>query len=225
MKADWDDAPGRVKRGKKDNSALRVMTITAVLAGGLFLVLLNKDWEPGKIIHFGWNGGSNGMPHTTVKQEMPKAIAEPEPRLRQPTAQADFWEGVEREREASRRQTSFNDANYTPLNQINIIQSVPVNSPQRSASSRQPGLSGTAPATVHWQDARGRRTTWLTSFTFHSGRIDNRTFCLNVGKGSIQYRECRKGAREWLNRQCRSSGNMAVEWRRMVCHAHSSYRT
>ncbi|MFO7704371.1 MAG: hypothetical protein R6V43_04425 [Halopseudomonas sp.] len=225
MKADWDDAPRRVKRGRKDNSALRVMGITGILAGGLVLVFLNKGWEPGKIIHFAWNASSNSTPYTDIRQDIAPTMVEPEPPLPQPTPESDFWEGVERDREATRRQTSFNDANYTPSTQINIIQSVPVNSPQRLASSRQQGLSGSAPATVDWQDARGRRTTWQTSFTFHSSRIDNRTFCLNVGKGSIQYRECRKGAREWLNRQCRSSGNMAGEWRRMVCHAHSSYRT
>ncbi|WP_022963457.1 hypothetical protein [Halopseudomonas pelagia] len=206
MKADWDDAPRRVKKGREDNSAVRLIGIIAVLAGGLFLVLLTKDWEPGKTIHFDWNGSSNEEPDTAIKRDMPPVMVEPEPLL-------------------TRRQTSFNAANYTPSNRINILQSVPVNQPQRSVSTRQYGLTGSMPAAVHWQDARGRRTTWQTSFTFQNGKIDNRTFCLNVGKGSIEYLECRKGAREWLKSQCLSSGNMSVEWRRMVCHAHSSYRT
>lgn len=226
MKADWDDAPRRVKKGKKDHRVLRVMAITAFMAGGALLVFMNMTWELDKPVYLSWKEYADAEHLTAFRREAPPVVVAPEPYVPPRTAEAYFWDEVERERaDSPARQTSFDDANYTPSNQINIIQSVPVNPSSRSSGSQLQGLTGSQPVFVHWEDARGRRTTWQTAFEFHNSRIDNHTFCLNVGKGSLEYRDCRKGAREWLKVQCRSSANLAVERRRMYCHAHSSYRT
>lgn len=161
-----------------------------------------------------------------------------EPPQPQRTAEMIFWEQVERDRkqidtpvpqrhepEPASRQTSFNDANYTPPKQVNIIQSVPVRTSRKTADGGQQALTGSRSATVRWEDARGNRSSWKTSFKYRDGQIDNSTFCLNIGKGSIPYRECRKGARRWLKEQCRSDRSLEAEWRQMYCQAHSSYRT
>jgi hypothetical protein len=196
----------------------------AVFAGALFLVFINNDWEPGKRIQWVWPGFSDGTTEDAASQDLPPASLEPQLEVPQRTAEMEFWEELERDREAP-RQTSFDDTNYTPSKQINIIQSLPFN-PSQIATRKQPqGLRGSAPAMVHWQDARGRITRWQTHFEFENSRIDNRSFCLNLRKGSLEYRECRKGAREWLKGQCRTSANLPAEWRRMYCNANSSYRT
>ncbi|MFT6614970.1 MAG: hypothetical protein ACJAXR_000944 [Halopseudomonas sp.] len=109
-------------------------------------------------------------------------MLEPQLEVPQRTAEMEFWEDLERDREAP-RQTNFNDTNYAPSKQINIIQSLPFNSSQPATRKQPQGLRGSAPASIHWQDAWGRITSWQTYFEFQNSRIDNRTFCLNLRKG------------------------------------------
>lgn len=239
MRADRDDGPRRLKRGARDNTARRVITITAVLGSGLLLYLNGNVWDPGP------NHVDSGHQQSVIEMERPDpsqqaqpVAVDAEPQPPRPTAEMAFWEQVERdrkrqaptvapdsEREVVARQTTFNDANYKPPKQVNIIQSVPVESTQRSTRTRAQGLSGSKAASVLWEDARGNTSRWKTTFDFHNNRIDNSSFCLNLGKGSLSYRDCRKGAQQWLKGQCRSGGSISDEWRRMYCHAYSSFRT
>jgi hypothetical protein len=196
----------------------------AIFSGAPFLVFINKDWEPGKSIQWVWQGFSDGATEGAASQDLPPTLLEPQLEVPQRTAEMEFWEDLERDREAP-RQTNFNDTNYASSKQINIIQSLPFNSSQPATRKQPKGLRGSAPASIYWQDARGRITSWQTYFAFQNSRIDNRTFCLNLRKGSLEYRECREGAREWLKGQWRTSAILPAEWRRMYCNAHSSYRT
>ncbi|WP_150276090.1 hypothetical protein [Halopseudomonas salina] len=239
MRADRDDGPRRLNRGARNNSTKRAVIITAVLGGGLLLYLNGngRDPTPSQV--------DSGHQENVVETERPapsqpaqSVAVEAAPQPPRPTAEMTFWEHVERdrkrqattvppdpEREVVARQTTFNDTNYMPPKQVNIIQSVPVESTRRSTRTRAQGLSGSKAASILWEDARGNTSRWKTTFDFHNNRIDNSSFCLNLGKGSLSYRDCRKGAQQWLKGQCRSSGSISDEWRRMYCHAYSNFRT
>ena len=225
MRADWDDAPLRVKGSRKTNRDVPVIVIALIVAGGLGYGLytdrlpLDNPFQsgtpaspsaPAELISW-----SDATPQQNQSETLP------------PRASAHVWstDPVYPDHSTSGRQTSFNDSNYRPSNQINIIASVPVTPPQRTASPQSRGLSGSSSARVAWVDARGRRTTWHTTFSYRGGVINNSSFCLEQGRGSIEYRECRKGAREWLKDRCRTTQDISDEWRQMYCRAHSGFRT
>lgn len=52
--------------------------------------------------------------------------------------------------------------------------------------------------------------------------IDASSVCLNYRRGSIEYRECRKGAKQWFKNQCRGAGNSETA-RQRYCSAASSF--
>jgi hypothetical protein len=52
--------------------------------------------------------------------------------------------------------------------------------------------------------------------------VDASSVCLNYRRGSIEYRECRKGAKQWFKNQCRSAGNSEMA-RQRYCSAASSF--
>jgi len=85
------------------------------------------------------------------------------------------------------------------------------------------GLNGTGSARFYWDDARGDREHYSSDFSYRNSQINNSTFCTNYRRGSIEYRGCRKAAREWLKRQC-DSDRHRDDWHRMYCFAASSFR-
>ncbi|MFN3579243.1 MAG: hypothetical protein ACK4VV_02060 [Pseudomonas sp.] len=198
---------------------MRLSAIALLLAGTLLLVALHKGWQPDLPAYSGW-GDKLAAPDASLTRtesgaQVPQRAALTDHRHASQPMSSD----------SSARQTSFNDANYTPSSQINIIPSVPVNAaPQRVAAVQGQGPRRTAPALVHWRDARGRLTSWQTSYSYQQGVIDNHSLCLTLGPGSIDYRTCRKGAREWLKERCNTSRSIPLGRRTMYCKAHSSYR-
>lgn len=219
--------------------AIHVLVIALLLAGSLGLYLLDGRKEVGPGSSAAGRKGSvveeaRVATRPQVAQVAALTVSEPPQR----TAEMRFWEQVERDRkqkdateqteyeaEEAGRQTSFSDENYRPPKHVNTIKSVAIKPARKSTRSRQQTLTGSKPASVHWEDARGNTSRWKTSFDFHNSRIDNSTFCLNVDKGSIPYRECRKGAQQWLKDKCRTDRSIGDEWRRMYCQAYSNYRT
>lgn len=231
-RARWPDEHG------KSHWALNVLSVAMVFAGAM-LFYLSQGAGKGGPSEQAFEPAERTVPSGRVltDQQQPPEAARRQPQQPQRTAEMVFWEQVERERrqaketrpqqeepEPAGRQTSFSDANYAPPKQVNIIQSVPVGS-KTSARKGSRSLSGSKSASVRWVDARGNRSSWSTRFEYRDGRIDNSTFCLNIGKGSLAYRDCRKGARQWLKDQCRSDRALGDDWRRMYCRALSSYRT
>ncbi|MBL4833721.1 MAG: hypothetical protein JKY26_07065 [Pseudomonas sp.] len=244
MKTDQQNGARRPTGRSRKRRSICVLTMAAVCAGAVSLYLSQNRGgiEPGEVSV----ERSDGVParkHDLGGQDVQlgaidNGATDSGSARPQRTAEAAFWEQVERDRkqastkappkrehESTRRQTSFDETNYAPPKQVNIIQSVPVRSTDGSAGGDREALTGSKTATVRWEDARGNRSSWKTRFEYRAGRIDNSSFCLNIGKGSIPYRECRKGARKWLKEQCRSDRRIEEEWRQMYCQAHGSYRT
>ncbi len=74
-----------------------------------------------------------------------------------------------------------------------------------NTTHRQTGTSrsldqGTDSAWVHQWDGRG---SYLAQWTTYGNRINGSSVCANHRSGSIEYRECRKGAKVYFKEQCR----------------------
>lgn len=229
MHSDWDDAPERARK-RSNNNVFRWTLAGVAVAAAVLIGLLG-----------GLDDIQLDLPLRSAEAPAPPQRSLPLPdapsapaRLQQPaasqmTAEELFWAQEHARQQAPIRQTSFNDSNYSPSGNVNVIASTPVRSPvaqqDRQQRARTQGLTGSGIARVVWEDARGRRTSWQTPFTYRDGTIDNASFCMSLGKGSIDYRNCRKGAHSWLKEQCRSRQAISREARNMYCHAEGAFRT
>lgn len=108
------------------------------------------------------------------------------------------------------RQTSFNDSNYIRRSDINTIQlSQPVhyaaNTMGRSGQSAPRRRNNHAYWT--WVGANRQSQTISIEWMTANGAIEYRTVCHNHRAGSIEYRDCRKAAKEYFRHRCSSSGS------------------
>ena len=105
------------------------------------------------------------------------------------------------------RQNNFNDGNYTPQGARNNLGSDPIRQTQTYQQSTQ--SQGTT--TSHLSGSERTRIrqwsgpTWYEArWTYSSNRIDGRSVCTNQGRGTVEYRECRKAAKQHFKDQCKS---------------------
>ncbi|MCF7531428.1 hypothetical protein [Pseudomonas petrae] len=63
---------------------------------------------------------------------------------------------------------------------------------------------------------------WYTAhWLVLNNQIDSTSVCANLRRGSIEFRECRKGAKVWFRNECRKGGDDASHQR--YCSAASSF--
>jgi hypothetical protein len=74
----------------------------------------------------------------------------------------------------------------------------------------------------HWisgWDGSGR---YLATWQVVDNDVDASSVCLNYRQGSMEYRNCRKAAKQWFKNQCREGRN-AEAARQRYCSAASSF--
>lgn len=109
------------------------------------------------------------------------------------------------------RQTSFNDSNYRPRTDVNTIQAPkPVQyAANNSSRSNQQATRRNNSASWTWVGADRKRQPiyihWMTS----NGWIEFDTVCHNHRRGSIEYRDCRKAAKEYFRHRCKTENRQA----------------
>lgn len=89
--------------------------------------------------------------------------------------------------------------------------------PQTSSGSRQVGSE------THWISGWDGNGSYEATWQVVNNEIDSTSVCLNYRRGSIEYRECRKGAKQWFKDQCRSASSPSDATRRRYCSAASSF--
>jgi hypothetical protein len=98
----------------------------------------------------------------------------------------------------------------------------------KAERAARPSAAASRSVYPEWQeingwDGTGRyRAIWQVS----DNQIDYTSVCLNYGRGSIDYRECRKGARQWFKRECQKfsrDGNSQSLERQRYCSAASGF--
>ena len=203
MKSDWDDAPYYLRNPKK-SSERRTMLIAglfgaALTSAGLYFASAKID-------------SNEPLPHAATTE-----LAQPQPEVlppleelvpNQPTAEERFWSSVNRDaanRSAEIKQTDYNDANYAPQQAANVVSMEPV----RQSSAYQAANSGSSVRQREveydqvWVEKWGGGGRYLAAWTVIDNRIDGRSVCANHQRGSIDYRECRKGAKQHFKDECR----------------------
>ncbi len=100
------------------------------------------------------------------------------------------------------------------LNQYKAEQAA--NSTRRTAASQSSNDAHTIPS---WDG----RTSYLATWSISGNRIDYGSVCTNYRKGSIEYRECRKGAKQWFKSQCEYYRQDSSVLRDRYCSAASGF--
>lgn len=207
MKADREDGPAFLRQQKRNHLPFIVSLITV---SAIFWTLVALYGKPIVIdLNILWSSinpkKAAPVAETTYQSQFPE-FEEIKPNK---TAEELFWASInEKQRQQPKaRQTEFNDSNYTPKQAANIV-TAPT-SPQANTYQKTPQQSRTIQnRTVnydsHWIDKWSGGTRYLAKWTAINNYIDDTSVCANHKRGSINYRECRKGAKQYFKEQCRA---------------------
>ena len=221
MRSDWDDAPGYLRNRKKP-SPWRFLAIlgigSAVLSALAFtfgkpVVLDVNQIKQG--IHVGGKPWFNQEPEQPIQPanqpsvasyEAPTAEPTPAPQQRPLTQEELDWFEERTAEAVQSRQTSFNDDNYTPKQPASIYtppaaHRIAAATPSTSAPrSRSVSREHTSKWIKGWNGGIDYLAEWVSVNNY----IDGTSVCANHRRGSIDYRECRKAAKQHFHEQCRA---------------------
>ncbi|EJA2566538.1 TPA: hypothetical protein SLU74_006309 [Pseudomonas aeruginosa] len=201
MKADWDDAPQHLKR-KRQSAGKWVAAVTAGVAFTALAVYVTDQ----KLTF---------PPEPPIAQAPPAESYTPKYAFNEPAGQPAtsteqlFWDDVnERNRQqAQPKQTVYNDTNYVPKGATNIVDMEAVR--QSEAYRNSTAASGISSRNSieqsgAWVDKWSGGARYYAEWTVFNNYIDDTSVCANHNRGSISYRECRKGAKQFFKEECRS---------------------
>ncbi|MGE8504673.1 MAG: hypothetical protein ACN6P1_20855 [Pseudomonas sp.] len=198
MKADWDDAPRHMQSKGKGTDIAR--WIFSGLAGCAITF---------GILYFASGNLNGGLfkskpvaaePESYSRYEPLEEIAPP-----QKTSEQIFWENVEADnrRQAAlnaEKQNVFNDNNYQPK-QVENTYSPPTY--QQAASSQVQTTRVQRERDGYWIDKWSGGARYYAEWEVVNNYIEGTSVCANHRRGSIDYRECRKGAKQFFKEQCK----------------------
>ena len=219
MKSDWDDAPDYIRNNKKQSPwrTVVILGVGSAITWGLIALFAKPiviDVNQLKqAIRIDGQPVFSQQPAQTYREPLrsiqePPAPFEPAPQVvHPPPSQADIeWSEQQAALAAKRIQTSFNDNNYTPKQPASTytppaphrIAQAPQQTQQRQAKqvSRE--------RTSRWIKSWNGGSSYLAEWHALDNRIDGTSVCANHRKGSIDYRECRKAAKQHYHEECRT---------------------
>lgn len=200
MKADKDD---RWNRQPKHSSlahkilwagALSVITMTLAYhyVPSMHIAL---DRTNGTITMSRGNGAPNTLHETPPSPQNPATYAPERPQ--QHSAQPINKQAP--------KQTVFNDSNYIPRGAINSMPPPPQIAYNQQAPRQQIRHSNrqTHSAYWEWDTGHNKKKVWgQFQWVESNGSIEWGSVCQNYRRGSIEYRDCRKGAKVALINMC-----------------------
>jgi hypothetical protein len=217
MKTDWDDAPDYLRR-KKQSPWRTVITlgVGAAITWGLIALIAKPiviDVNQLKqVIRVGGQPLFSEQPAQAYSEpaapiRLPSLPLEPVQQVAQPPiskAEIEWFERMEAIA-IQRAQNSFNDGNYRPKQPENTysppatqqIAAAPVVSErkQRPVSRER---------TAKWIKGWDGGTSYLAEWVAVNNYIDSSSVCANHRRGTIDYRECRKAAKQHYHEECRN---------------------
>ncbi|WFC62635.1 hypothetical protein EWH21_13210 [Pseudomonas sp. REST10] len=220
MKSDWDDAPDHL-RSKKKPGPWRMVAIlgvgSAITWGVIALfakpIVINVDQLKQAI-------QVDGKPLFS-QQPAPQPYSEPEEPIRLPSipvdppvqdvqpyqqTQADIeWAETSKAMAIERIRNSFNDNNYTPKQPANTytppaIQQVAATQRTEKRQTNQTSRE----RTTRWIRSWNGGSKYLAEWVAVNNYIDGSSVCANHRRGSIDYRECRKAAKQHFHEECKT---------------------
>ncbi|WP_220813083.1 hypothetical protein [Pseudomonas paralcaligenes] len=146
------------------------------------------------------------------------------------TAEDLFWE----DQGNSEKQTVYNDSNYRPKNPVNVVSTEGIresNAYQQRSAQQTKTVHPRVERDGKWIDRWGGGGSYYAKWKTTNNYIDGGTVCSNHKRGSIDYRECRKGAKQYFHEQCRvwrdrydsDRENHSHRMRQRYCSAASSF--
>ncbi len=222
MRTDWDDAPEYLRTKKKDSPwrFVAILGIGSVILLGLAALFAEPIAQDINQINSGtnvtgktWFNQEQAEPaqpvseHSLAQYGAPEPSAAPEAKGQRPLTQAEIeWFEAASARAIERKQTSFSDENYTPRPVANTMQPPPARyyasnssgSTQRRSESREMNMSNWSWSNGHNKQRVGGRFEWVVV----NDQIDFNSVCQNYKRGSLIYRDCRKGAKVAFKQMC-----------------------
>lgn len=212
MHADQDDTPYRPRARRRHGMllALTVLGSAATAAIGIPQWLVTRT--PPASPTFAPAAPPPASPATPPRVSvapagMPASPAAP------PPPRIHAYRPAQPEDASTPRQTEFNEHNYQPRPIVNRLPAVRASTSERPRQ-RQQSVTRSAKWSWKTRDGSVRGTfKWRES----GGRIDYASVCMNERRGSLRYRDCRKGAKAAFARLCRERRDPAA------CHAENNY--
>ncbi len=224
MKSDWEDAPSHL-RSKKKPTPWRMVAILSVGSAIAWTVItlfakpivIDVD-QLKQAIHIDGKPllgqPSAPQPNNESEKNLKLRSAPAAPPKHQHTYQSSnppqshasiHWTEEEKSRAIVSAQNVFNDRNYTPQKPANTytppaIHRV-VTGPQKTQQYQANWVS--RDKTSKWIKSWNGGTSYLAEWLSVNNYIDSPTVCANHRRGSIDYRECRKAAKQYFHEQCR----------------------
>ena len=218
MKADRDDMPDYL-RARKKAGPWRFLALLG-LGSAIFWMLALMF---GKEIIIDINQIKSGIrfadePVFEAEPEPPQVSALEEQQVNVDRKAMALAEMLSAQKQPAIRQTSFNDQNYQPTGAINTI---PAPKPTLFVASTQAKRVQHEPVLQTgywtWTGADKKKARLKIQWQTVNGWIEYHTVCQNKRRGSIEYRDCRKAAKEYFVHRCRT------ENRKAFCAAENNY--
>ncbi|HGJ9381205.1 TPA: hypothetical protein ACJX8O_006135 [Pseudomonas aeruginosa] len=199
MKADKDDAPEYLKR--KRSQSFGKWSLAIALGLGLSGLALHMAENQFLAKPQAGQPSYSKSPTQTSNYKIPES----EPKR---TSEELFWESVNarNHQQSQPKQTVYNDSNYGPQKPANTytppaphrVVSAPQQTQQRQTNraSRE--------RTSKWIKSWNGGTNYLAEWLSIKNYIDGSSVCANHRRGSINFRECRKAAKQYFHEQCRN---------------------
>src|SRR5690606_39533493 len=92
--------------------------------------------------------------------------------------------------------------------------------PRSGAPSRERRIIQPQEETVRWIDPRGAEEKYDLYYEHDGSSVTFASVCSNYRSGSIDYRTCRKAARQWFGTRCNTASSVG----RMFCQASNAFR-
>lgn len=200
MKADKDDAPEYLRRKRSQSFGKWSLAIALGLGLSGFALYMAGNKLP-----------FLPKPQSSQPSNLEKSAHTPNDHTSQDhtqkTSEELFWESVNsrNHQQNQPKQTIYNDSNYRPQKPANTytppashrVVSAPQQAQQRK--TRQVSRERTSKWIKSWNGGTNYLAEWLSVNNY----IDSTSVCANHRHGSIDYRECRKAAKQHFHEQCR----------------------
>lgn len=243
MRSDWDDAPDYIRSNKKP-SPWRTVAVLGV--GSAIVWALVALFAKSIVIDVNQLKQAirvDGKPlfsQAAIEvQAQPEPVYQPAPAApvirppTQPLSKAEIeWFEEGQAHAIERAQNLYSDSNYKPRQPDNVYSPPAVRevAAAPTASERRP-RTVSRERTAKWIKSWNGGTNYLAEWVAVDNYIDGTSVCANHRRGSIEYRECRKAAKQHYHEQCRSwrsrydndRQDHSYRMRQRYCSAASSF--
>lgn len=221
MNADWNDAPSRIqhKAGSAIVWCVSLVFGLAITGGGLYLASGQMKPNPraeAQVAHLNAEAIRKHNEEVRARQRASLQRYSPAPMEEknwirsseaQSTDQVSRELGVwanQRAQETHERLTSFNDGNYKPKQPANTYSPPARQIASSQTSDRSTSRSMTRERDGEWIDKWSGGARYYAEWEAVNNHIESSSVCANHKRGSIDYRECRKGAKQYFKEQCKA---------------------